>query len=153
LEAGTNTLERLGCELVVSAVRAGHDIRVRVGGSSMVPTLWPGDELLVRAIGTVEPSQGDILLFVRDGRLCTHRLVSKFDDCGTRSLITRGDTALKRDPPRSPEQILGSVMSVFRNGHQVPIASSLPGKLLSFGIRHSGFIRRVVLKIYVFRRR
>jgi len=146
-----DTLDRAGCELVAESVRTGHEVRIRVAGSSMVPALWPGDELLVRALGLAEPSPGDLLLFVHDGRLCTHRLVSQVDEAGAARLITRGDAALRCDPPKSSEEILGSVVSVFRDGHQVPVTSSRPGKLLSFGIRHSEFLRRVVLKIHAIR--
>lgn len=147
-----DTLDRAGCELVAESARTGHEVRIRVAGSSMVPTLWPGDELLVRALGLAEPSLGDLLLFVHDGRLCTHRLISQVEGSGAARLITRGDAALRCDPPKSSEEILGSVVSVFRDGHQVPIASSGPGRLLSFGIRHSEFLRRVVLKIHAIRR-
>ena len=152
MEAGTDTLDRVACELVAESVRAGHEVRIRVAGSSMVPALWPGDELLVRALGLAEPSPGDLLLFVHDGRLCTHRLVGQVEEAGAPRLITRGDAALRCDPPKSSEEILGAVVSVFRDGHQVPIASSRPGRLLSFSIRHSEFLRRVVLKIHAIRR-
>lgn len=148
----SDTLDRIGCELVAESVRAGHEVRVRVAGSSMVPALWPGDELLVRALGPAEPSRGDLLLFVRDGRLCTHRLIGRVDDSGAPRLITRGDAAVKCDPPKSPQEILGSVVSVFRDGHQVPVVSSRTRKLLSFGIRHWELLRRVVLKVHAIRR-
>ena len=151
MEAGTNTLDRVGCELIAGSLRAGHEVRIRVAGSSMVPALWPGDELIVRALGLAEPSRGDLLLFVRDGGLCTHRLIGRMDVSGVPRLITRGDAAVKCDPPKSPEEILGSVVSAFRDGHQVSLASSRTRKLLSFGIRHSKFLRRVVLKIHAIR--
>jgi len=152
LEAGTDTFDRAGSELVAASLRAGHAVRVRVAGSSMVPSLWPGDELIVRALGAAEPSRGDLLLFVRNGRLCTHRLMSRSADSGVVQLITRGDTALKSDPPHELDQILGSVVSVLRNGNQAPLDSSRAGKVLSFAIRHSGFLRRVVLKMHALRR-
>jgi hypothetical protein len=117
----------------------------------MVPALWPGDELIVRARGLAEPSQGDLLLFVRDGRLCTHRLIGQVDLSGVPRLITRGDAAVKPDPPVAASEILGTVASISRRGREVPISSSPAHRLLSFGIRHSEFLRRVVLKIYAIR--
>lgn len=151
MEAGTDTYDRVGSELVAASLRAGHEVRVRVAGSSMVPALWPGDELLVRPLGSAEPSRGDLLLFVRDDRLCTHRLISQVVDSGAVQLITRGDAALKYDPPHSLDQILASVTSVFRDGCKVSIAPSRTGRMLSFAIRHSGFLRRVALKIHALR--
>jgi signal peptidase len=153
LEATTDTFDHVGCELVAGSLRAGHEVRVRVAGSSMVPTLWPGDELRVRALELAELSRGDLLLFVRDGRLCTHRLVDRLDDAGVSRLITCGDAAIKSDPPIAVSEILGTVASITRGGREIPIASSPAQRLLSFAIRHSGFIRRAALKIHSIRSR
>jgi signal peptidase len=153
LEAETNTFDRIGCELVAVSLRAGNEVRVRVAGSSMVPTLWPGDELRVRALALAEPSRGDLLLFVRDGRLCTHRLVDRLDDAVVSRLVTCGDAAIKSDPPIAVSEILGTVASITRGGREIPIASSTAQRLLSFAIRHSGFIRRAALKIHSIRSR
>jgi signal peptidase len=153
LEARTDTFDRVGCELVAGSLRAGHEVRVRVAGSSMVPALWPGDELLVRALPLAEPSRGDLLLFVRDGRLCTHRLVDMLDQAGGARLITRGDAALQCDPPVAPSEILGRVALIMRGGRDIPISLSPARRLLSIGIRHSDFIRRAALKIHSVRRR
>ncbi len=153
MEVRTDTWDRVGCELVAGSLRAGHEVRVRVAGSSMVPALWPGDELRVRALALAEPSRGDLLMFVRDGRLCTHRLVDWLDHAGAARLITRGDAAPQCDPPVAPSEILGTVASITRGGREIPIASSSARALLSFAIRHSDFIRRAVLKIHSVRRR
>jgi signal peptidase len=152
LEATTDTFDRVGCELVAGSLRAGHEVRVRVAGSSMVPALWPGDELRVVGRAAV-PAMGDLLLFVRDGRLCTHRLVDRLDDAGVSRLITCGDAAIKSDPPIAVSEILGTVASITRGGREIPIASSPAQRLLSFAIRHSGFIRRAALKIHSIRSR
>ena len=152
MEAEVDTRDRIACELVAESLRAGHDVRVLVAGSSMVPALWPGDALIVRAVGREEPSRGDLLLFARDGKLCTHRLIGELDDSGVRRLVTRGDTAMKCDPPMSSDQILGSVVAVSRDGREVPVVSSRCARMQSFGVRHSGFLRRVVLKIHALRR-
>ena len=153
MEARTDTFDRIGCELVAGSLRAGHEVRVRVAGSSMVPALWPGDELLVRALPLAEPSRGDLLLFVRDGRLCTHRLVDMLDQAGAARLVTRGDAALQCDPPVAPSEILGRVALITRGGRDIPISLSPARRLLSIGIRHSDFIRRAALKIHSVRRR
>jgi signal peptidase len=153
LKATTDTFDHVGCELVAGSLRAGHEVRVRVAGSSMVPTLWPGDELRVRALELAELSRGDLLLFVRDGRLCTHRLVDRLDDAGVSRLITCGDAAIKSDPPIAVSEILGTVASISRGGREIPIAWSTGQRLLSFAIRHSGFIRRAALKIHSIRSR
>lgn len=153
MEATSDTFDRIGCELVAGSLRGGHEVRVRVAGSSMVPALWPGDELLVRALALAEPSRGDLLLLVRDGRLCTHRLVDWLDHAGAARLITRGDAAPQCDPPVAPSEILGRVALITRGGRDIPISLSPARRLLSFAIRHSDFIRRAALKIHSVRRR
>lgn len=160
MEATTDTFDHVGCELVAGSLRAGNEVRVRVAGSSMVPTLWPGDELRIRALAPAAsvgraavPAKGDLLLFVRDGRLCTHRLVDRLDHAGAGRLITRGDAAPQCDPPVAPSEILGTVASITRGGREMPIASSAAQRLLSFAIRHSDFLRRAALKIHAIRSR
>jgi signal peptidase I len=152
-ESHRSTFERVGCELVAGTLRAGNEVRVRVAGSSMVPTLWPGDELTVRAMALAEPSRGDLLLFVRDGRLCTHRLIDRLDRAGATQLITRGDAASEYDPPIAASEVLGTVASIERGGQKIPISSSPARRLLSLAIRHSDLMRRAALKIHFIRSR
>jgi len=153
LEARSDTFDRVGCDLVAGSLRAGNEVRVRVAGSGMFPALGPGDELLVRALALAGPSPGDLLMFVRNGRLCTHRLIDQLDHAGAARLITRGDAAPQCDPPVAPSEILGTVASITRGGREIPISSSPARRLLSFAVRHSDFIRRAALKIHSVRHR
>ena len=41
--------DALVCELVAELLRSGQAARLRVIGTSMLPTLWPGDRLRVEA--------------------------------------------------------------------------------------------------------
>ena len=55
----------LKCELAREVLRSSGTLRLRVTGWSMLPTVMPGDTLIVdRAGGGV--SRGDIVLFARD---------------------------------------------------------------------------------------
>src|SRR5271169_1567312 len=65
---------QIGYELVADALRSGVETRVGVMGTGMLPALWPGDILVVRGRAAA-PSPGDIVLFVRYGRLFAHRVV------------------------------------------------------------------------------
>jgi len=151
LEAGTGTLDRIGCELVAESVRAGHEVRIRVTGSSMLPSIWPGDALTVRPLRDAAASEGQVVVFTRDGRIFAHRIVGKLERAGSPQLLTRGDAHLACDPPVAAAEILGTVASISRGGRAIPLASSPAQKLLSFGIRHSDFLRRVVLKTHALR--
>jgi signal peptidase I len=67
----------------------GHGIkRVIVTGDSMVPTLQPGDRLLVVVARRVRPGQ---LVVVPDPRLPARRLVKRVTSVGPTSVCVQGD--------------------------------------------------------------
>ncbi len=119
----------------------------------MLASIWPGDTLTVRPLRGATALEGQVIVFTRDGRLFAHRVVGKLESPGDTQLLTRGDAHDDCDPPVAASEILGTVASISRRGREVPISSSPAHKLLSFGIRHSNFIRRGVLKIHAIRRR
>ena len=41
-------LEAVKCELAAEVLRSSGELRLRVTGSSMLPAVWPGDELTIR---------------------------------------------------------------------------------------------------------
>jgi signal peptidase I len=153
LEAELNNFDRIGCALVAESVRAGHEVRLRVNGSSMLPSIWPGDALTVRPLGDATAAEGQVILFTREGRLVAHRVVGRLESASSTQLITRGDAHDHCDPPVAASEILGTVASISRGGREIPMASPATQKLLSFGIRHSDLIRRAALKIHSIRRR
>src|SRR5208282_774814 len=67
--------ETLGCELAAEVLRSFGRLRLRVVGASMLPAVWPGDLLSVRSDDAAEAHPGDIVVFKREGRLVTHRVV------------------------------------------------------------------------------
>ncbi len=135
--------DRIGCELVADALRAGAETRVRVMGTSMLPALWPGDILVVRGAADA-PAAGDVVLFLRDGRLFAHRVVRITQT----ELITRGDALADRDPPVRASEVLGLVVEVIRDGsHPLPAAPpSYRQRIVAFAIRRSEAAYRLVLR-------
>jgi signal peptidase I len=100
-------------------VRAFGQMQLRVTGSSMIPTLWPGDLVRIekRAFESLNP--GEIVFFLRDGRLFLHRLVASGETSRERSLTTRGD-AMAADDPAVPENcFLGVATAVRRRGEWI----------------------------------
>ncbi len=153
MKAGTDTLDRIGCELVAESARAGHEIRIRVTGTSMLASVWPADTLTVRPLRDATASNGQIVLYTREGRLFAHRAVGKLEYEGGTQLITRRDAHDDCDPPVAASEILGTVAAISRGGREIPVSSSFAQKLLSFGIRRSEFLRRAALRIHSIRRR
>jgi signal peptidase I len=100
-------------------VRAFGKVRIRVFGTSMVPSLLPGDLISIRRADLCEILQGEIVLFSQNGRLFVHRVVSRGSSCDTPCLITRGDRLCHNDPPVFSSEVLGRVVSVERGNQQV----------------------------------
>ena len=96
--------------LAASQLRATGRLRLGVTGSSMLPAILPRDVLLVRACAAERARVGDIAVFLRDGRLFSHRVIAR---SGAR-LVTRGDALPAADPPVEPHEMLGCVRRVLR---------------------------------------
>lgn len=84
-------------------------LHIRVAGSSMFPALRPGDLVTVKR----EPTpvcEGDILLCVREGRLCAHRVIGFQEGMP----VTRGDALNVADGPVRDGELVGRVTGIQR---------------------------------------
>ena len=95
--------EALRCQLAEEVLCLAGELRLRVTGTSMLPSVWPGDILHIRRQDTIESLPGDIVLVRRQGRLCAHRVVKKISKEGEPYWITRGDSTFP--PPESATRI------------------------------------------------
>jgi len=97
--------------------RDGRRGTLRVRGTSMVPTLHPGQRLAVE-FGGAEPRRGDLLLFRQADYLAVHRLLGPARPAldGERRLRTRGDGQLGLDPPVNPADVLGRITAIETDG-------------------------------------
>jgi len=135
------------CELAGEVLRSFGRLRLQVTGWSMLPSIWPGDTLLLERVPTDGIAEGDIILFGRDRRLFAHRVVRV---CGVRGILTQGDAMTQMDLPVRENEFLGRVSSIVRNGRLVE-----PRRSLSFGervvaamVRRSGTVARVLVGAY-----
>lgn len=108
--------ETVACGLAAEVVRTFGTVCLRVLGTSMVPSILPGDLISVQRVGVSEVSKGEIVLWSREGRLFAHRVVACAGSLEKPLLITRGDRIRHNDPPVSPNQLLGRVTSIQSNG-------------------------------------
>ena len=138
-------LEALKCELAAEVLRSAGELRLRVTGSSMLPALWPGDELTIRRQPFDAVRPGHIVLVARDGRLCAHRVVA----AGNGLVTIRGDALSGPDAPATRGQVLGSLVSIQRGSARLIPRSrvSLVARLL----RHSDLCRSLLLRLHVLR--
>ncbi len=114
-----NSVDRehsIKCELAADVLRSGETLRVRVTGWSMLPSVLPGDTLVVARATSDAVRNGDIVLYGREQRLFAHRVVSQPKSFEDRRILTRGDSMPQADPPIGEEELLGKVSYIVRNG-------------------------------------
>lgn len=124
-------------ELACEVLRSFGGLRFSATGWSMLPTILPGDTLVVERVSGDQVKVGEVVLVGRDGRLCAHRVISPEDNSGNphRHWITQGDSMPMPDPPVSESQLLGRVNYVIRDGKCVAVsakasvAARLTGKI------------------------
>ena len=143
--------DRIGCEIVADCLRAGRDVRLRVTGSSMLPSIWPHDTLFIRTTGDSPPSIGEIVLYARAGRLIAHRVYRRIDDAGGVRFETRGDALPASDAPVILSEILGIVTAIVRASRERPVRNREPAGLLPFALRNSDLFCRIALKVHAMR--
>ena len=115
----------LKCELAAEVLRSFGTLRFAATGWSMLPSVWPGETLVVERADPDRVHIGDLLLVAREGRLCAHRVVGTAGDPGNRQWITQGDAQPIPDPPVGESQLLGRVTYLIRAGRLVAV----PGQL------------------------
>jgi len=130
--------------LAAEVLRSSGELRLRATGASMLPAIWPGDILTVRAADAGGVKPGEIVLYGRDDRFVIHRVVENRGGL----LITRGDAVPKNDPPVSAGELLGRVVSIERASSEIPVRPglSLFGRLLSLVLSHSALAARLLLR-------
>lgn len=132
----------LGCELVADVARNFGEVRLKVTGASMIPSLWPGDVITIRP-DAASPRPGQIVLYRREGKVVAHRIRHIRGD----RLITRGDSMRHDDPPIRQADIVGQVVCLVRNGHRVHLNQSCWQRAVSSTVRHSDFCLHMMLGV------
>ncbi len=100
----------------------GERIRFRVQGQSMVPTLHPGDEVVVERVSQDTLRPGDLVLVRDGGRFLLHRLLGIRHHDGQQLLLTGGDGLRRADPLVPAEAFVGRALRAYRQGQSVPLA-------------------------------
>jgi len=102
--------------LVAEALRLGDVVRLKPHGTSMLPSIWPGDTLTVESAKVAEVRIGEIVLIADTGRFFIHRLtrIEPANDGGY--LVTQGDSVSHEDPTGPTRELLGRVTRIERAG-------------------------------------
>jgi signal peptidase I len=136
--------------LIVEALRTHGSCSFRVSGTSMLPTLWPGELVLIERKPLAEIASGDIVLYQRDGRFFLHRL-ENIRTHSTRVLIMiRGDAMPQQDPPVPADQLLGVLAGVRRKSNWISIPRRIPvaSRGMAVVARRSVLFSHLLLRAY-----
>jgi hypothetical protein len=135
------------CELAADVLRSSGRLRLRVNGWSMLPSVRPGDTLVIEQVSGHEIAEGDIVLFSRDLRLFVHRVVDRRNET---SIVTRGDAMRVSDSPINENELLGRVVMLLRNGSLIEPRRrlSLWERLIAGAVRRSELAARLVVGVH-----
>lgn len=92
--------------------RTGAPLLLPVTGTSMLPLLRPGDQVVVTPGGQPYPV-GALIVFPQAGQLVVHRVVRRL--ARERRLLTKGDHG-PFDPPILATEVIGVVTAIERAG-------------------------------------
>ena len=141
-------------DLVAECLRRFGHARLRVTGSSMLPSIWPGDTIHVEAARPESLEPGDIVLYRHGPRLFAHRLLQSLAGKKLNLFATRGDALPSPDPPVSSSDILGRVTSIVafgRRGNRAALRVE-PNRALALAIAHCDFLQTGMLRLRHFAR-
>jgi signal peptidase I len=135
-------------DLAVEVLETSGMIRLQALGTSMLPTIWPGDILDIERKPAAEIVRGDIVLLTRENRFVIHRLIEKQDSVW----ITRGDSLPQNDLPESLTQVLGKVSIIRRRNRNIfPSAKvSRKTRTLAWMFCHCDRLRNITVRIHSF---
>lgn len=130
------------CDLASDVAGSAGEVKLKLMGTSMLPSIWPGDVVTVRRCQVADLRPGEIVLYRGAGALTAHRLISVTPD----NLILRGDSLEHCDPPVRNDQVVGRVFSICRNGRLVSVEQNFWQRMVSCAVRRSGLCSRVMLR-------
>ena len=105
-------LEAVACALAAEALRRHGWVRRIARGASMLPAIWPGDELEILGVPPENLRPGDIAVCLVGGQIRIHRVRQVLDE----SLVTQGENHAQPDPPIAFAEVYGRVQRVRRRG-------------------------------------
>jgi signal peptidase len=135
--------ELVSGDLLADVARQFGEVRLKVTGTSMLPSVWPGDILTVRRQCVAALLSGRIILCYRNHGFVAHRLVRKLGA----GVITRGDTLPCNDLPFRDDEVLGEVVGILRNGRPVALSRTWWHTAGASILRHSDFCTRILLRL------
>jgi signal peptidase len=139
-------------DLAVEVLRSAGGAKLAVGGSSMLPSIWPGDVLDIQRVAAADLALDDVVVFARENRLVVHRILSLNRDGDEVILITGGDRSRRSDSPVSASELLGKVEMIQRGGRKLIPRRTRWTRIASWILLRSELCTRILLYLAVIRR-
>jgi signal peptidase I len=138
------------CSLAEEVLKSWGRLQLRAQGTSMLPSIWPGDLLTIQSHSPERAARGDIVLYLREGRFFIHRVVSKSSSGSEVFLFTRGDCMAQDDPPVHKTELLGVVTEIRRSGLLLAPTQKLSPFRLVFAwvLCHWALYQRMMLRFF-----
>ena len=89
---------------------------IPVRGTSMCPTLLPGDRVRLVPVAAAQVRIGDVLIRMGRAGPIIHRLVGWWPTRDGWRMLTMGDSARQLDPPLGTDDLTGRVLARVRGG-------------------------------------
>lgn len=142
-------------DLAAEVLHRFGEVRFVAHGSSMIPSIYPGDLLTVRSESIAEARTGEIVLVLLAGRFFVHRVMRKWPERNRIVFATRGDALTQEDPSVDGTQLLGRVTSILRHGKPVKFArhGGPWTKVLRWGVQNSPAFSKILLAAHLLRSR
>lgn len=123
LAADDGTTPRALAPVLEALLEGGISAGVPVNGQSMLPTLRPGDRIVIAPFLGL-PAPGQIVATRTAAGVVAHRLVQVDWRDGRRLYRTQGDALNYLDAGVTREDLLGRVVTIVRAGERLPIDDS-----------------------------
>lgn len=133
-------------ELAKEILAQFGELKIKATGSSMLPSILPGDVLTFQAGLAADEHLGKVVATFTNGRLVAHRLRRLMPD----GCVTRGDALSNDDPAVAQVDMLGFLIRHERNGRlqATPggMISGLRPRLTGWLVNHSRICRLLFLR-------
>lgn len=138
---------RVRLDLAIEVLREFGELRFVARGASMLPSIRPGDMLVVRQARVDEIRMGDVVLYVRNECFYAHRAICL--DSQLR-LTTRGDALAQADPLIDESELLGLVTAVIRGLKTIRLTQEqgARARFLRWALHRSDFATQCLLRSY-----
>jgi hypothetical protein len=140
-------------DLAAEVLHRFGEVRFVARGSSMIPSIYPGDMVTVSSEGVMDARCGEIVLCLVGGRFFVHRVMRKWAERHRIVFATRGDALAQEDPSVDGTQLLGQVILIVRRGKSVGITSRANPwtRCMRWGVRNSSAFAKILLATHSLR--